>query len=224
MKRMILLMIVALITISAAGLMNQYCEPVRAEEETEGNEGMVMEIVIPTPEPTPTPAVDFDLRHLSITCSLEEANDKSGIYDASRSSVECTPGSDEQALYDTKGQEDDQADSESQSGEVQQDPEEQLTYLGNWTITAYCPCEECCGPWASGYTASGAPAVAGHTVACNILPTGSRILIDGVEYTVEDTGWSPYGDEWIDIFFYTHEEALNFGIKEMEVYLIEKGE
>lgn len=222
MRRVNLLLAISLVLIVAAGCMNQMSEPVRAEEE--GKENTVYEIVTQTITPEPTPAVNFDLRHLSITCSLEDAYDKSGIHDTAVPSVECTPGPDEQALYDTEGQEDDQADPESQGGEVQQDPEEQLTYLGNWTITAYCPCEECCGPWASGYTASGNPAVAGHTVACNILPSGSKILIDGVEYTVEDTGWSPYGDEWIDIFFNTHEEALNFGIKEMEVYLIVKGE
>ena len=95
-------------------------------------------------------------------------------------------------------------------------------YLGDWMITAYCPCAACCGPWATGCTSSGAPAVSNHTVACNILPAGSRILIDDVIYTVEDTGWSPYGDEWIDIFFDTHEEALQYGEKIRPVYLLEE--
>lgn len=222
MKRIILLMIVALITITAAGLMNQYCEPVRAEEE---KQGMIMEIVIPTATPEPTPAVNFDLAHLSIVCPVEEVeNDKSGIHDTGAASDDCATGYPGQAIYDMEGKEDDQEDPEIQNAEVQEDPEEQLIYLGAWTITAYCPCEQCCGPWASGYTASGNPAIANHTVACNVLPFGSRILIDGVEYTVEDTGSTEFGDEWIDIFFNTHEEALAFGVQQMEVYMIIKGD
>ena len=104
------------------------------------------------------------------------------------------------------------------SGEYDDGPE--WIYLGDWMITAYCPCAACCGPWATGCTSSGAPAVSNHTVACNILPAGSRILIDDVIFTVEDTGWSPYGDEWIDIFFDTHEEALQYGEKIRSVYLL----
>lgn len=96
-----------------------------------------------------------------------------------------------------------------------------LTYLGDWTITAYCPCAECCGEWATGYTASGNPAISGHTVACNSLPFYSRVIIDGVEYVVEDTGSTDYGDAWIDIFFDTHEEALAYGVQVREVYLVE---
>lgn len=93
-----------------------------------------------------------------------------------------------------------------------------LTYLGEWTTTAYCPCEECCGPWATGYTASGTLATAGRTVACGVLPFGTQIVIDGVIYTVEDTGVE---GEWVDIFFDTHEEALNYGMQTKSVYLLE---
>ena len=42
-------------------------------------------------------------------------------------------------------------------------------------------------------------------------------MIDGVIYTVEDTG---VDGEWIDIFMDSHEEALAFGMREMEVYLV----
>ena len=90
--------------------------------------------------------------------------------------------------------------------------------MGAWTTTAYCPCEICCGEWATGCTASGIAATPQHTVACGILPFGSQVMIDGVIYTVEDTG---VDGEWIDIFFESHEEALNYGMQMKEVYLLE---
>ena len=94
-----------------------------------------------------------------------------------------------------------------------------LTYLGEWTTTAYCPCEICCGVWATGCTASGVLATANHTVACGILPFGTKVVIDGVIYTVEDTGVE---GEWIDIFFDSHEEALNYGMQTKSIYLLEE--
>lgn len=96
------------------------------------------------------------------------------------------------------------------------------SYFGTCTITAYCPCEQCCGSYATGYTASGTIATAGRTVASNVFETGTRLVIGDHEYVVEDTGWTPYGDYWVDIFFDTHEEALAFGVKEMDVYVIEE--
>lgn len=91
-----------------------------------------------------------------------------------------------------------------------------LTYLGEWTTTAYCPCEICCGQWATGCTASGVMATPDHTVACGILPFGTKVMIDGIVYTVEDLG---VDGEWIDIFFASHEEALKYGMQQKEVYL-----
>ena len=95
-----------------------------------------------------------------------------------------------------------------------------LTYLGAWTATAYCACPICCGEYSSGYTASGTLAEEGRTIACNSLPFGTQVLIDGNTYVVEDTGWSPYGDAWIDIFFWDHSSALAYGCRTVDVYLI----
>lgn len=92
-------------------------------------------------------------------------------------------------------------------------------YMGDWIITAYCSCEICCGEFASGYTASGEPAIAGYTAASNILPFGTEVMIDGNIYVIQDTGWSPYGDEWIDLYFDDHEEALAFGLQVKEVFV-----
>lgn len=93
-----------------------------------------------------------------------------------------------------------------------------LTYLGEWTTTAYCSCEICCGQWATGCTASGVLATPNHTVACGILPFGTQIVIDDVIYTVEDTG---VDGAWIDIFFDSHEQALAYGMQTKSVYLLE---
>ena len=93
-----------------------------------------------------------------------------------------------------------------------------LIYLGDWTTTAYCPCEICCGIYASGYTASGTLATEGRTVACGSLPFGTQVMIDGNVYTVEDTGVE---GEWIDIFFYSHDQASAYGMQTKEVYLVE---
>lgn len=99
-------------------------------------------------------------------------------------------------------------------------PEPSMEYLGDWIATGYCPAECCCGSWAWGATASGAMPTANHTVACNSLPFGTQLMIDGIVYTVEDTGWSPYGDAWVDIFFDTHSEALAWGERTVSVYLV----
>ena len=115
------------------------------------------------------------------------------------------------------------AAADSWEAEVEPEPvveEPQMEYLGDWTATGYCPAECCCGSWAWGATASGVMPTANHTVACNSLPFGTQLMIDGIVYTVEDTGWSPYGDAWVDIFFDTHSEALAWGERIVSVYLV----
>lgn len=96
-----------------------------------------------------------------------------------------------------------------------------LTYIGTFTCTAYCPGPCCCGDYASGYTASGTWATEGRTIACNTLPMGTEVVIDGNTYIVEDTGWSPYGEAWIDIFFEDHQRASDYGVQSKDVYVWE---
>lgn len=95
-----------------------------------------------------------------------------------------------------------------------------LTYIGTYTCTGYCACEICTGIYCSGYTASGTWATEGRTIACNTLPMGTEVVIDGNTYVVEDTGWSPYGEAWIDIFFEDHQRASDFGVQSKDVYVI----
>lgn len=90
----------------------------------------------------------------------------------------------------------------------------QGTYLGNFTLTGYCNCAQCCGT-AGNATASGVMPSAGHTVAMAGVPFGTQLLINGTVYTVEDLG-TPYGH--VDIYFGSHAEALSFGLQSADVY------
>lgn len=84
-----------------------------------------------------------------------------------------------------------------------------------FTVTAYCPCEKCCGAYANGYTATGAKATQGVTVAADpdVLPMGTEIELDGHTYTVQDTGGAIAGNR-LDLYFDSHEDALQWGVRE----------
>ena len=90
----------------------------------------------------------------------------------------------------------------------------QGTYLGTFKLTGYCNCAQCCGT-AGNATASGTTPTAGRTVAMAGVPFGTKLLINGNVYTVEDLG-TPYGH--VDIYCSSHSEALSFGLQYAEVY------
>ena len=90
-------------------------------------------------------------------------------------------------------------------------------YLGKFKITAYCNCSICCGQWAGGPTSSGKMPVAGRTVACNVLPEGTNVMFNDHVYCVEDTGTGLPGN-WIDLYMDSHEEALAWGVQNLDVY------
>lgn len=104
-------------------------------------------------------------------------------------------------------------------------------YLGKFKATAYCSCKECCGIWAYNrptdenqneiiYTASGAVAKAGRTIAVdpNVIAYGTTVLINGHEYIAEDCGGAIKGNR-IDVYFDSHEDACEFGLQEVEVFI-----
>lgn len=84
-----------------------------------------------------------------------------------------------------------------------------------FTVTAYCPCEKCCGAYANGYTATGENAAQGVTIAAdpNVLPMGTKVELDGHTYTVQDTGGAIAGNR-LDLYFDSHEDALQWGVRE----------
>lgn len=93
-----------------------------------------------------------------------------------------------------------------------------LIDLGTYQITAYCSCSKCCGK-SDGITASQVLARSNHTVAADSnIPFGTKLLINGVTYTVEDRGGAIKGNH-IDIYFDTHQEAVDYGIQYHTVFL-----
>ena len=91
-------------------------------------------------------------------------------------------------------------------------------YLGEFTLTAYCPCELCCGQWADGLTATGLPASQG-VVAVDpaVIPLGSTVIIDGQQYLAADTGVT---GQAVDLCMEEHEAAQAFGVRTAEVWAI----
>jgi 3D (Asp-Asp-Asp) domain-containing protein len=109
-----------------------------------------------------------------------------------------------------------------------------MTYVGDFKITAYCPCEKCCEGWAVNrpqvygkdvvFTASGAVAREGVTVAVvpEVFPYGTKLYIEGVGVRVaQDTGGALKPDN-LEVYFNTHEDAWNSGLNDRprKVWLI----
>lgn len=97
-------------------------------------------------------------------------------------------------------------------------PAPAMHLYGNCRITFYDAGPCCCGAYASGITASGAPVQVNHTVANGSLPYGTRLMIDGQEYVVEDRGVGAFE---IDIYVATHEEANQRGLYYSDVFIID---
>lgn len=97
--------------------------------------------------------------------------------------------------------------------------------LGEFKLTAYCPCAKCCGKWANGITATGMTATEGRTIAVDpcVIPYGSTVTVyfaDGTShtYTAEDCGGGIKGNR-LDIYFDDHQAALQFGVQSAMVYV-----
>ena len=104
------------------------------------------------------------------------------------------------------------------------EPKEHLISLGEFKVTAYCPCAECCGKWADGYTSTGTKATEGRTIAVDtdVIPYGTTVIIDGNEYIAEDCGYVIKG-KCIDIYFDEHKQAVEFGVQYKEVIIKVEG-
>lgn len=92
--------------------------------------------------------------------------------------------------------------------------------MGEFKLTFFCPCEIC----SEGFgheTSSGKTARSEHTIAVDpgVIDIGSKVLINGIVYTAEDTGGGVKGDH-IDIFVESHEETLKRGVQYTNVWVV----
>ena len=91
-------------------------------------------------------------------------------------------------------------------------------------VTAYCPCEACCGEWADGYTYTGD--VAGYGCVAidpkaGILKLGDKLYIEGYGYGVaNDIGGAIKGWE-ADVCFPYHWQAVEWEVQLVKVYIVE---
>ena len=85
-------------------------------------------------------------------------------------------------------------------------------YLGTFKAYAYN---------GAGTTASGTTTKANRTVAVDpkVIPLGSKLMINGKIYIAEDTGGFIKGKK-IDIFMPSYNDCIQWGVKNVKVYLI----
>lgn len=102
-------------------------------------------------------------------------------------------------------------------------PKADYEYLGEFTVTAYCPYEDEYGnatarPYNGEYIA-----VEGITVAVDpeVIPYGSVVIIDGHSYIAHDCGGAVKG-KVIDIYFDSVEAMNAWGKQTKEVYICRK--
>jgi 3D (Asp-Asp-Asp) domain-containing protein len=104
-------------------------------------------------------------------------------------------------------------------------PGKQIVWM---EVTAYCGCKKCCGPNATGITASGRSITynGGLFAAADthLLPFGTQLVIPGYAslqpVEVIDRGGAIRGHH-IDVFFPTHEQALAWGRQWLPVTVVE---
>ena len=84
------------------------------------------------------------------------------------------------------------------------------------SVSAYTPYE--CG--GNHWAASGAWCTEGVTVACNVLPFGTRVKVLGHVYTVQDR-MAKNMNRNLDIFMESYNQAIQFGRQELPVEVLE---
>lgn len=93
--------------------------------------------------------------------------------------------------------------------DMQTKQEARYQYLGTFLLTGYDDCYQCQEEFV-GTTALGVVPRVNHTIAVDpsVIPLGSWVMINGVEYRAEDVGGGVNGNH-IDIFVNSHAETFN---------------
>lgn len=115
---------------------------------------------------------------------------------------------------------------------IEHESERNEKYIGSFLLTAYCPCEKCCGKYAENrpidengnkivYGATGQRLYQGISIAVDpsVISYGSKVLINGKEYVAHDCGGKIIGNR-IDVFFENHDDAKQFGTQTHDVYIL----
>ena len=115
----------------------------------------------------------------------------------------------------------------STPNEEPENPEDTSDQVDKWEtvrmrVTPYCACEKCCGEYADGITACGHEIVPGDAFAAadRRYSFGTEMFVPGYNkgkpIKVLDRGGAIRGDR-LDVFFHTHEAALQWGVKYVDV-------
>lgn len=104
--------------------------------------------------------------------------------------------------------------------------------LGTFKITGYCSCKICCNSWSNNRPkdkygndivvgAIGEELKAGYSIAVDpeTIPYNSKVMINGHIYEAQDCGGAIKGNR-IDIYFSSHQEAINHGVQYAEVFIL----
>ena len=98
---------------------------------------------------------------------------------------------------------------------TQQNPLDEMEFLGTWRITAYAETGSPC--------ANGNYPTVGYTIACNSLDFGTKVFIQGLgTRTIEDRGPDWLGSEWCDLYLGDTADCIAWGDQYRDVYLIKE--
>ena len=110
---------------------------------------------------------------------------------------------------------------EEQKTETNSEPSDEWRTV-RMRVTGYCPCSKCCGEFADGITANGHKIRPGDTfvAADKRYSFGTEMVIEGYSNSqtvkVLDRGGAIRGNK-LDAFFHTHQEALEWGVRHIDV-------
>lgn len=115
---------------------------------------------------------------------------------------------------------------DEQKAETKSEPSDEWRIV-KMRVTGYCPCSKCCGEYADGITANGHKIRPGDTfvAADKRYSFGTEMVIEGYSngqtIKVLDRGGAIRGNK-LDAFFHTHQEALEWGVRHIDVKVRDK--